>query len=323
MSEIRKARFADKEQLEALWGQTFGEEAGIQTYFFQHVFQPEQTWCFTEEEEICAMLYQIPCLVKGSNVWDKAVYLYALATREYDRGRGIMHRLLAASLKEAEKAGVERAILIPAQESLTAYYRKFGLESMEAPKISVWENKMESCSIQAFAGKSEPLFQVKAIPPEAFLQLVRSGQWQESNENVRFDFQAEIFCLEEMNREPGGFLMGIYQGDRAVGYAAGYKKKEEREKGQTAWITHYGWKGNSEYTVCFADIIGILGKTLGCEKLRVLEGQKDSETGKEENREEGKLTLRVNLSEGLPEVPVWCRMAKGLEQKWYQGFFPV
>ena len=110
--------------LRTLWKDIFGDTDAFLDSFFSTAFSPNRSLCTIVDDEIVGMLYWFDCIYNGQ----KIAYLYAVATHEAYRGRGICSNLMDAThhlLKEREYAGV---ILVPVAPHLFDFYKKQGYE---------------------------------------------------------------------------------------------------------------------------------------------------------------------------------------------------
>ena len=116
----------DIPSLRKLWKDIFGDDDSYLDLFFRVKYNPELTFIIKENEEIVAMLYaEINTLVKNDKKL-KGAYLCGIATKESARGKGYASKLIDYTLK-SHKA-IDVFYLIPAEESLFDYYKRFGFE---------------------------------------------------------------------------------------------------------------------------------------------------------------------------------------------------
>lgn len=139
--------FADRSMLsdlKAIWKECFGDEEAYIEFFFSNQMGSSRTTgnqliymesnrtfknqlVYTEFNHPVSMLTMIPgtlVLAKGSR---KVYYIYGVATTKEYRGKGYAARLLkhAYILAQKEQAAL---VLVPASESLFAYYQNLGFE---------------------------------------------------------------------------------------------------------------------------------------------------------------------------------------------------
>ena len=109
-------------QLKALWQQAFGDTDGEIDAFFNVGFSKNRCLCATWDNRVAAALYWFDCTLEGK----KIAYLYAIATEQSFRGRGIASKLIAAVHKHLQSSGYAGAVLVPSEESLFGFYEKCG-----------------------------------------------------------------------------------------------------------------------------------------------------------------------------------------------------
>lgn len=111
----RLATEKDIPGMEALWQEAFHEPMAL----------PACTSFVAElDGEVAAMLHALPQRLRGRRD-HKAAYLYAIATKKAYRSRGLCRGLMAFAERSLD---VDCCVLVPAQESLFAYYRSLGYE---------------------------------------------------------------------------------------------------------------------------------------------------------------------------------------------------
>ena len=117
---------ARQRQLRALWQEAFGDEDAYLDIFFGTAFSRDRCLCAVEEGQVVSAVYWLDCLCRGR----KLAYLYALATGEAFRGRGIASALMADVHSLLAGSGYRGAILSPGSESLFRFYRRMGYETV-------------------------------------------------------------------------------------------------------------------------------------------------------------------------------------------------
>lgn len=120
---IRKPLQRDIPGLRALWKQAFGDTDGFLDCFFSVAFAPERALIATENDKILGALYWLDCLC-GEKAF---AYIYAVATDREHQGKGVCKALMAEMHTEMAQEG-KGTILVPVNENLRAFYRKFGYQ---------------------------------------------------------------------------------------------------------------------------------------------------------------------------------------------------
>jgi predicted acetyltransferase len=115
------------EALKELWKQCFpGDNAEFIAFYFDKVYKNEETIIYLEDNKPIASLQIIPySLQLGTNRFQSG-YISGAMTHPAFRKKGYMSRLLTASFEVMKEKGYEYAFLIPQEEWLVGYYRKFG-----------------------------------------------------------------------------------------------------------------------------------------------------------------------------------------------------
>lgn len=219
---IRHADFEDIPQLKEIWSEAFGEEDYAEE-FYACIFRPEHTLCETEGDTVLAMLHKIPCHIEmGQGVYENVYYLFALATRSAARSRGIMGQLIERAHEEIRSEGVETVFLIPAQESLKGYYKRFGFTPLR--NLPVFETHCSRAGSDRQKTVESSITVKQASMDEAAL-LMKSGRWKYTNRNVFFPEAVEAFCLEWALKEEKAVFYKVFCRDREAGFLLG--KREE------------------------------------------------------------------------------------------------
>ena len=125
--------------MKALWSEAFGESDADVNHFFNTAFSPERSRVAYENGEVLAALYVLDFSYKGK----KSAYIYAVATAEKYRGRGICRTLIEDTHEYLRERGYEFAVLKPGDESLFEFYRKLGYKdccSVTEVTVEVAEN---------------------------------------------------------------------------------------------------------------------------------------------------------------------------------------
>ncbi len=126
MSEIiRKAKTDDFERIAEIWQSSFGDEKEYTDFFLKKRIQSAKTLVFEKDGTVASQLFLLPVTAGTLDGY----YLYAAATDENYRGKGMMARLLYEAEKEAVGDGKDFIMLVPGTESLFGYYGKFGYEA--------------------------------------------------------------------------------------------------------------------------------------------------------------------------------------------------
>ena len=125
-TEIRSPRWEEVPALEEIWREAFPEDTeGEIGDFFALGFAPERSLALYREDRPVSVLYWFDGVWGGSAF----AYLYAVATRKAERGRGYSTRLMEAACERLTKSGYDGALLVPAEPGLFRFYGRLGFEA--------------------------------------------------------------------------------------------------------------------------------------------------------------------------------------------------
>ena len=134
---IKHPETGDLSALTALWVQAFGDTEAFINTFFTTGFSEMRCLMAEEKGDLLAALYWFDCSWEGK----KIAYLYAIATDENHRGKGICTKLMAHTHEVLKTQGYTGAILVPAEESLEQFYGKMGYQSIATRESSTEQLK--------------------------------------------------------------------------------------------------------------------------------------------------------------------------------------
>ena len=112
--------------LRRIWQQAFGDSDETLDAFFAIGFSPDRCHYLTEKDTVVSALYWFDCKLDGQ----KLAYLYAVATDETHRGKGIARRLMTETHEILKEKGYAGAILVPGTKELFEMYEKFGYQTV-------------------------------------------------------------------------------------------------------------------------------------------------------------------------------------------------
>lgn len=105
-----------------LWKEAFGDSDEFIDTFMKNIYSRENMLYIEKEKSIISMLHIIPFTFNCH----KAGYIYAVATRPKERGKGLASMLLERAIDVSQKKGMTALFTIPANEELRTFYSKFG-----------------------------------------------------------------------------------------------------------------------------------------------------------------------------------------------------
>jgi len=126
---IRTGKDTDKETLMRMWKLCFSDTERFIRFYFDKVYANDETLVYTENDVPVASLQMIPYRIKTGDSYFWGGYISGAMTHPDYRKRGYMERLLIASFDVMQEKGYTYTFLIPQEDYLVDYYRKFGYEN--------------------------------------------------------------------------------------------------------------------------------------------------------------------------------------------------
>lgn len=109
-------------KLRELWQEAFADDDTFLDTFYSIAFAPDRCRCVTVDGVLSAALYWFDCSLNGKPV----AYIYAVATKQSCRGKGIGRALMENTHSHLAYLGYAGAVLVPATEALFRMYEGFG-----------------------------------------------------------------------------------------------------------------------------------------------------------------------------------------------------
>lgn len=121
---------ASTEPLRQLWKQAFGDTDAFLNNFFTFGFSPNRCRQISIDGNVAAALYWFDCSFNGK----KIAYLYAVATDEAYRNRGLCRHLMEDTHRHLRSLGYAGALLVPVSKELFRFYEKLGYRTCSSVK---------------------------------------------------------------------------------------------------------------------------------------------------------------------------------------------
>ena len=134
---IRAADSTDRSGIFALWQEAFGDSPESISGFFSS-FPCCRSYVAEEAGEIAAMVHALPLILRVDKDLS-AAYVYAVATLQSHRGRGLCRRLLAFAEDDLKTCGFQCAVLTPGEPSLFRFYEALGYEAVFTRNRTGWD----------------------------------------------------------------------------------------------------------------------------------------------------------------------------------------
>ncbi len=111
--------------LRKLWKEAFGDDDAFLDQFYSVAFASDRCRCVSIDGKVAAALYWFDCQFEGRPI----AYLYAVATKQTHRGKGICRALMENTHAHFAHLGYAGAVLVPGAASLFEMYQAFGYET--------------------------------------------------------------------------------------------------------------------------------------------------------------------------------------------------
>lgn len=198
--ELRTAQNRDIPVLYALWHEAFGDEQPVIDAFFQTCYKPENTLIAAENGMPVSVLYWIEAAYQTVGETFSARYIFAAATAESARSKGYMSALLRYARRTAEKRQIDLLFLVPAEETLFAYYGARGyINAFSKTVYNLTDAQLLMCT-GALAKRREPTAEQWASVREMALHAVPHIVWSEPALQLALRygtmFDTEIFVTD-------------------------------------------------------------------------------------------------------------------------------
>ena len=177
--ELRTAQSRDIPVLHALWHEAFGDDRAAIDAFFQTCYKPENTLIAAENGMPVSVLYWIEADYRSVGEMFSACYIFAAATAKSARSKGYMSALLDYARRTAEKRQIDLLFLVPAEETLFAYYGARGYISAFSKTVyKLTDAQLLTCA-GASAQRREATAEQWASVRETALHTVPHIVWSE------------------------------------------------------------------------------------------------------------------------------------------------
>lgn len=202
--ELRTACDTDIPALYALWHEAFGDEQPVIDAFFQTCYKPENTLIAAENGMPVSVLYWIEADYRSVGETFSACYIFAAATAKSARSKGYMSALLDYARRTAEKRQIDLLFLVPAEETLFAYYGARGyINAFSKTVYNLTDAQLLRCA-GALAKRREPTAEQWASARETALHAVPHIVWNEPALRLALRYGA-MFDTEILVADDGYF----------------------------------------------------------------------------------------------------------------------
>ena len=153
--------------LRALWREAFGDTDVFLDSFFDKVFSYDRCRCAIADGRVVSALYWFDCEYGEK----KIAYLYAIATLEEYRGKGICAALMNDTHAHLRSRGYSLAMLVPASDGLFDFYSRIGYKNCTCISENiVFASKTESVKLWRVSSKEYGIRRRELLPSGSVIQ---------------------------------------------------------------------------------------------------------------------------------------------------------
>ena len=209
---IALARWAERDELIALWQAAFADDKEAVHYFFEHRFQPENCLVGLSSGKVVSMLHMLPTEVAAEGGKEKAHYIYAAATLPLWQGQGYMGALLKAAELCGQWRGDLYSLLLPSNKGLYDFYARHGY-------LTCYTTKFVTLSREELEARALSDVQLSSLPNYAELAELRLLSLRSHYGAALWDEEALRYAVGYYEHF-GGKLVVVDQGQHKA-YALG------------------------------------------------------------------------------------------------------
>lgn len=151
--------------LRALWQEAFGDTDAFLDDFFETAWSEDRSRGIFCDGEAAAALYWFDCSLLGR----KIAYIYAVATAEKHRGKGLCRTLMEDTHTHLREAGYSGAVLVPA-EGLFSLYGSMGYRVCGKVKEFTCRAGGESAALQSLSAPDYAAARSRYLPEGGVIQ---------------------------------------------------------------------------------------------------------------------------------------------------------
>ena len=152
--------------LRQLWKQAFGDTDDFLDLFYRVGFSPDRCRCVTLDKLPVAALYWFDAFWEGR----KLAYLYAIATDEAHRGKGLCKALMADTHRLLKELGYAGCLLVPAEGSLFDFYGSMGYRTVSTLREFTVQAGDTPVALTPIGSEEYAALRKKMLPSDSVLQ---------------------------------------------------------------------------------------------------------------------------------------------------------
>ena len=227
-----------REQLPALrrlWKEAFGDSDEYLDRFARTAYSPARARCVTVDGMPVAALYWFDCYYGERRL----AYLYAVATAEAYRGRGLCRALLEDTHRHLKETGYAGALLSPASDSLFHFYARVGYQNCTAVREITCDAAAEAVALRRLDREEYRDLRRQMLPPGGVLQEGETIRYLETFSAFYAGADFLLVAAEEDGQLFSAELLGNASAAPQIVRALGYEKGRFRMPGDEEFMTMY------------------------------------------------------------------------------------
>lgn len=190
-------------QIKSLCCTCFDMSAGEVDFIFDNKYiTTDICYAVADGNNICCVLFTIPCAMMVKNKEYKGSYLYGACTSPRYRHRGLMHRLIKFANIQNCKNGDAFSALLPANKKLYDFYSEMGYKSLYKAK-----NEFVSKELLPDSDKEIPY---STNPGAVALTHIRNRICSKHGGSICYEYPIMAYAVKFAERNGGGVFQCEY-----------------------------------------------------------------------------------------------------------------
>ena len=220
-------RGEDTLALRSLWKEAFGDPDSFLDDFFASAFSETHARCAYLDGCVAGALYWFDCQYDDVRV----AYIYAVATAEAYRGRGVCRALMEDTHAYLRARGYAGAVLVPGDGGLFEMYRKMGYQTCGYLQKSTCHAKIGDVSMTEIGRLEFAALRRRYLPLHGIVQEEENLLFLERQATFYKGDDFLLVCRKEGDSLHGIELLGSIESAPLIVHTMGCKFGEFRTVG--------------------------------------------------------------------------------------------
>lgn len=234
--ETRQALANDKKMIKELWENSFHYSKSFNEWYFDKVFDAQNTLVTTDGDNAAASLSIIPQTLNISGCEVKSAYISGLAVLPECRNDDNMKNLMSEAIVSISEKGYVLSTIIPANYRFyerfgwrTAYsYKQYDIKPEDLPAYRI-NHEFERAEINdntVFA--LSEIYKSFTADKNAYAHRSKND-WVLILEDLFFNFGGKCIILRDENKDAAGYMLSIIRDKKMWVYEFAYKNRAAYE----------------------------------------------------------------------------------------------